>query len=44
MAYATVEDDTGAIELLCFSKTLERFGRLLSPDSAGLVPVRLKRA
>ncbi len=41
MAYATVEDDTGAIELLCFSKTLERFGRLLSPDSAVLVRGKL---
>ena len=41
MAYATIEDDTGAIELLCFSKTLERFGRLLSPDSAVLVRGKL---
>lgn len=41
MAYATVEDDTGAIELLCFSRTLERFGRMLSPDSAVLVRGKL---
>ena len=41
MAYATIEDDTGSIEMLCFSKTLERFGRLLSPDSAVLVRGKL---
>ena len=41
MAYATVEDDTGSIELLCFSKTLERFGRMLAPDSAVLVRGKL---
>ena len=41
MAYATVEDDTGSIELLCFSRTLERFGRLLSPDSAVLIRGKL---
>ncbi len=41
MAYTTIEDDTGSIEMLCFSKTLERFGRLLSPDSAVLVRGKL---
>ncbi len=41
MAYASVEDDTGSIELLCFSRTLERFGRLLSPDSAVLIRGKL---
>ena len=41
MAYATVEDDSGSIELLCFSRTLERFGRMLSPDSAVLVRGKL---
>ena len=41
MAYATVEDETGSIELLCFAKTLERFGRQLSPDSAVLVRGKL---
>ena len=41
MAYAAVEDDSGSIELLCFSRTLERFGRMLSPDSAVLVRGKL---
>lgn len=41
MAYATIEDDTGSIEMLCFSRTLERFGRLLSQDSAVLVRGKL---
>ncbi len=41
MAYATVEDDSGAIELLCFARTLEQFGRLLSPDSAVLIKGKL---
>ena len=41
MAYATVEDDTGAIDLVCFSKTLERFGRQLSPDHAVLIRGKL---
>ena len=41
MAYATVEDDSGSIELLCFSRTLEQFGRQLSPDSAVLVRGKL---
>ena len=41
MAYATIEDDAASIELLCFSKTLERFGRQLSEGSAVLVRGRL---
>ena len=41
MAYATVEDDTSSIELLCFSRTLERCGRLLAPGSAVLVRGKL---
>ncbi len=41
MAYATVEDDSGSIELLCFARTLEQFGRLLSPGSAVLIRGRL---
>lgn len=41
MAYATIEDDTGSIEMLCFARVLERFGRLLSPDSVVLVRGRL---
>ena len=41
MAYATIEDDTSSIELLCFSRTLERCGRLLAPGSAVLVRGKL---
>ncbi len=41
MAYATVEDDTASIELLCFSKTLERFGRQLQEGSAVLARGKL---
>ena len=41
MAYATVEDDTSSIELLCFSRTLERFGRQLQEGSAVLVQGKL---
>ena len=41
MAYATVEDDTGAIELLCFSRTLEKFGRQLKEGSAVLIRGKL---
>ena len=41
MAYATVEDDTASIELLCFSRTLERFGRQLQEGSAVLVRGKL---
>ena len=41
MAYATVEDDTGSIELLCFARTLERCGRLLAEGSAVIVRGKL---
>ena len=41
MAYATVEDDTASIELLCFAKTLEKYGRLLREGSAVLVRGKL---
>jgi len=41
MAYATVEDDTSSIELLCFSRTVERFGRMLSPGNAVLIRGKL---
>ena len=41
MAYATVEDDTSSIELLCFSRTLENFGRQLREGSAVLVRGKL---
>ena len=41
MAYATVEDDTTSIELLCFSRTLEKYGRLLGEGSAVLIQGKL---
>ena len=41
MAYATVEDDTASIELLCFARVLERFGRQLKEGSAVLVRGKL---
>ena len=41
MAYATVEDDTASIELLCFSKTVEKYGRLLKEGSAVLIRGKL---
>ena len=41
MAYATVEDDTSSIELLCFAKVLERCGRFLAVGSAVVVQGRL---
>ena len=41
MAYATVEDDTASIELLCFSRTLEKYGRLLGEGSAVLIQGKL---
>jgi DNA polymerase-3 subunit alpha len=41
MAYATVEDDTGSMELLCFAKTLEKYGRLLQEGSPVLVRGKL---
>ena len=41
MAYATVEDDTSSIELLCFSRTVERCGRLLAPGNPVLIRGKL---
>ncbi len=41
MAYATVEDDTSSIELLCFSRTVEQFGRLLNPGNAVVIRGKL---
>ena len=41
MAYATVEDDTSSIELLCFAKVLERCGRFLKEGSAVVVQGKL---
>ena len=41
MAYVTVEDDSGSIELLCFSKTLEKFSGILRANSAVLVRGKL---
>ena len=37
MAYATVEDETSSIEMLCFARVLERHRQLLSEGSAVLV-------
>ena len=37
MAYVTLEDDTGAIELLCFSRVLGQYGGCLSENTAVLV-------
>ena len=41
MAYVTVEDDTAAIELLCFSKTLETCGDYLRENQAVVVRGKL---
>ena len=41
MAYATVEDDTSSIELLCFAKMLEKYGRFLKEGTAVLVKGKL---
>ncbi len=41
MAYVTVEDDTAAIELLCFSKTLETCGAYLRENQAVVVRGKL---
>ncbi len=41
MAYVTVEDDSGSIELLCFSKTLEKYSGILKENSAVLVKGKL---
>ncbi len=37
MAYATVEDETSSIEMLCFSRALERHHHLLTGGSAVLI-------
>ncbi len=41
MAYATVEDETSSIEILCFSRTLERHQSILKEGSAVLVQGKL---
>ena len=41
MAYVTVEDDTGSIELLCFSRTLEQSGAYLKEGLAVAVRGKL---
>ena len=41
MAYVTVEDDTGSMELLCFSKTLETCGSYLQENQAVVVRGKL---
>ena len=37
MAYVTLEDDTGAMELLCFSRVLEESGSYIRENNAVLV-------
>ena len=37
MAYVTLEDDTGAMELLCFSRVLGQYGGCLAENTAVLV-------
>ncbi len=37
MAYVTLEDDTGSMELLCFSRVLGQYGGCLSENTAVLV-------
>ncbi len=37
MAYVTLEDDTGTIELLCFSRVLGQYGGCLSENTAVLI-------
>ena len=41
MAYVTVEDDTGSMELLCFSRTLDSCGAYLRENQAVVVKGRL---
>ena len=41
MAYVTVEDDTGSMELLCFSRTLENCGSYLQENQAVVVRGKL---
>ena len=41
MAYVTLEDDTGSMELLCFSRTLESCGSYLQENQAVVVRGKL---
>jgi DNA polymerase-3 subunit alpha len=41
MAYVTLEDDTGAMELLCFSRVLGQYGGNLTENAAVLVKGKL---
>ena len=41
MAYITLEDDTGAMELLCFSRVLGQYGSCLQENNAVLVKGRI---
>lgn len=41
MAYVTVEDDTGTMELLCFSRVLGQYGGCLQENNAVMVQGRL---
>jgi DNA polymerase-3 subunit alpha len=41
MAYVTLEDDTGSMELLCFSRTLAESGSFLAEGTAVLVEGKL---
>ncbi len=41
MAYVTLEDDTGAMELLVFSNSLDRYGEFLKGNAAVVVTGRL---
>ena len=40
MAYVTLEDDTGDMELLAFSSAVERYSSLLSTNTAVVVADR----
>ena len=41
MAYVTVEDEAASIELLCFSRTIERCGSYMQVNSPVLVQGKL---
>ncbi|MEY8386716.1 DNA polymerase III subunit alpha [Oscillospiraceae bacterium 38-13] len=41
MAYVMLEDETGAMELLCFSRTLEQYGECLKENQAVVVRGKL---
>lgn len=41
MAYVTLEDDTGSVELLCFARTLEESGALLEEGKTVLAEGRI---